>query len=59
LKPVVAVQLWLAVPVYVMYAAVWVALAVLAVAIAAVIAIAWGIVALVRFRSDRRRPEPD
>jgi hypothetical protein len=48
LKPVVAVPLWLAVPAYVMYAAVWVAAVMLAIAIAAVIVIGYGIVAVIR-----------
>jgi len=48
MKPVVAVPLWLAVPVYLMYAAVWVAAIVLAICIAAVIMIGCGTAALIR-----------
>jgi hypothetical protein len=49
-KLVVAVPLWIAVPVYVMYAAVWVALGMLVIAISAVIVIGYRFAALVRRR---------
>jgi hypothetical protein len=48
LKPVVAIPLWLAVPVYVMYAAVWFALAVITMAFAAVIMVGYGAAALIK-----------
>jgi hypothetical protein len=50
LKPVVAVPLWLAVPIYVMYAAVWIAAMVLIVAMVAASVIGYGIVAAIRRR---------
>jgi hypothetical protein len=49
-KPVVAIPLWLAVRVYVMYAAVWVALGTLVIAISAVVMIGYGFTALVLWR---------
>jgi hypothetical protein len=51
LKPVVAVPPWLALPLYAMYAAAWVAAMVLIGAIATVIVIGYGIVALFRRRA--------
>jgi hypothetical protein len=48
LKPVVAVPLWLAVPVYVMYAALAIAALAVAVAITAMFVLGSGIVALIR-----------
>jgi hypothetical protein len=47
MKPVVAIPLWVAVPVYLMCAAVWVALGMLVIAISVVIVIGYGFAALV------------
>lgn len=54
MKPVLAVPLWLALPLYAMYAAVWIAAIALVVAIGAVTLIGHGLVAL----SRRRRTAP-
>jgi hypothetical protein len=54
LKPVVAVPLWLAVPIYVIYTAIWVALVVLAMALAAAAMIGYVIVGLARKSQARR-----
>jgi hypothetical protein len=51
MKAVVAVPLWLAVPLYVMYAAVWVAVAVLVLTSAVITLIGSGIFALMRQKS--------
>ncbi len=48
MRPVLAVPLWLGVPLYLIYAAVWVALAVIAVAIGTAIVIGYGIFSLIR-----------
>jgi hypothetical protein len=50
LKPVVAVPLWIAVPVYLVYAALWVAAMALAIAIAAVVVIGYGTATVIRRR---------
>jgi hypothetical protein len=47
-KPVVAVPLWIAAPLYLMYAVLWAAVLVFAIAIAAVIVTSYGVVGLVR-----------
>jgi hypothetical protein len=52
LKPVVPVPLWIAVPVYLMSGAVWIALFMLTFAITAVVMIGYCIVSLVRRRQS-------
>ena len=52
MKPVVAIPLWIAVPAYVMYAVVWIALVTLGLAIAAAAVVGYGVVAVIQ-RSRR------
>ena len=51
MKPVVAVPLWLALPLYAIYAAVWVVVVALVIALSAATVVGYAIVALIRRRN--------